>query len=92
MDGSIERQIPGYLLIPHDPDLDQQDHLPGVIVARKEVQNAGNNSASSSLAQPTKTCFLYYVIQDSTFGLILSTNRSERSCIVLWFERKENSV
>ncbi|KIH65015.1 hypothetical protein ANCDUO_04664 [Ancylostoma duodenale] len=42
MDGTIERQIPGYLLIPHDPDLDQQDHLPGVIVARKDVQNAGN--------------------------------------------------
>ncbi|EPB67871.1 hypothetical protein ANCCEY_13036 [Ancylostoma ceylanicum] len=69
MDGTIERQIPGYMLIPHDPDLDQQDHLPGVIVARKDVQNA-----------------------ESTFGLILSTNRSERSCVVLWFERKENSV
>ncbi|KAK5982092.1 Ubiquitin--protein ligase [Trichostrongylus colubriformis] len=40
MNGRIEEKIPGYLLIPHDPDLDQQDHLPGVIVARKEAQNA----------------------------------------------------
>ncbi|KAK6019791.1 hypothetical protein OSTOST_14569 [Ostertagia ostertagi] len=30
MNGTIEEKIPGYLLIPHDPDLDQQDHLPGV--------------------------------------------------------------
>ncbi|XGW15653.1 hypothetical protein V3C99_001249 [Haemonchus contortus] len=40
MNGTIEEKIPGYLLIPHDPDLDQQDHLPGVIVARKDAQNA----------------------------------------------------
>ncbi|KAK6031365.1 hypothetical protein OSTOST_02488 [Ostertagia ostertagi] len=40
MNGTIEEKIPGYLLIPHDPDLDQQDHLPGVIVARKDAKNA----------------------------------------------------
>ncbi|VDM69665.1 unnamed protein product [Strongylus vulgaris] len=69
MNGTVERQIPGYMLIPHDPDLDQQDHLPGVIVARKDVQNA-----------------------ESVFGLILSTNRAERSCVVSWFERTKDSV
>ncbi|KHJ82385.1 hypothetical protein OESDEN_17921 [Oesophagostomum dentatum] len=69
MDGTIERQIPGYLLIPHDPDLDQQDHLPGVVVTRKDAQNA-----------------------ESVFGLILSTNCAERSCMVSWFERREHSV
>ncbi|VDM83061.1 unnamed protein product [Strongylus vulgaris] len=48
MNGTVERQIPGYMLIPHDPDLDQQDHLPGVIVARKDVQNAGTLTFFSS--------------------------------------------
>ncbi|CAJ0599510.1 unnamed protein product [Cylicocyclus nassatus] len=69
MNGTIERQIPGYMLIPHDPDLDQQDHLPGVVVARKDSQNA-----------------------ESVFGLILSTNRAERSCVVSWFERTKDLV
>uniref|UniRef100_A0A1I7XSD4 UBC core domain-containing protein n=1 Tax=Heterorhabditis bacteriophora TaxID=37862 RepID=A0A1I7XSD4_HETBA len=40
MDGTIEKNIPGYMLIPHDPDLDQQDHLPGTIVTRKESNNS----------------------------------------------------
>ncbi|VDL63420.1 unnamed protein product [Nippostrongylus brasiliensis] len=69
MNGSVEEEIPGYLLIPHDPDLDQQDHLPGVIVARKEAQNT-----------------------DTVFGLILSTNCAERSCVVSWFERTQTEV
>ncbi|WKX99358.1 hypothetical protein Q1695_014328 [Nippostrongylus brasiliensis] len=69
MNGSVEEKIPGYLLIPHDPDLDQQDHLPGVIVARKEAQNT-----------------------DTVFGLILSTNCAERSCVVSWFERTQTEV
>lgn len=41
MNGCVEEKVPGYLLIPHDPDLDQQDHLPGVIVARKDAQDTG---------------------------------------------------
>ncbi|VDM52195.1 unnamed protein product [Angiostrongylus costaricensis] len=69
MNGTVERQIPGYLLIPYDPDLDQQDHLPGVLVARKDVENT-----------------------DSIFGVILSTDSAERSCVVAWFERKEECV
>ncbi|KAK6742185.1 hypothetical protein RB195_009822 [Necator americanus] len=69
MNGTVERRIPGFLLIPHDPDLDQQDHLPGVIVVRKDAKNP-----------------------DTLFGLILSTNCDERSCVVSWFERIEHSI
>ncbi|CAJ0562023.1 unnamed protein product, partial [Mesorhabditis spiculigera] len=36
MNGTIERDIPGYNLVPMDPDLDQEHHLPEEVVARKE--------------------------------------------------------
>ncbi|GMT21235.1 hypothetical protein PFISCL1PPCAC_12532 [Pristionchus fissidentatus] len=35
MDGTITKDIHGAQLVPIDPDLDQQDHLPGNIIAKK---------------------------------------------------------
>ncbi|GMS89604.1 hypothetical protein PENTCL1PPCAC_11779, partial [Pristionchus entomophagus] len=41
MDGTITKDVMGASLVPVDPDLDQQDHLPGNVVARKSEDESG---------------------------------------------------
>ncbi|GMR42580.1 hypothetical protein PMAYCL1PPCAC_12775, partial [Pristionchus mayeri] len=45
MDGTITKNILGACLVPVDPDLDQQDHLPGNTVAKKSDDKSGDDDS-----------------------------------------------
>ena len=43
LDGSIVHNVPSYELQIYELDLDQMDHIPGVIVIKKDCKNPGED-------------------------------------------------